>query len=65
MQAVDWLCELLDALLKTHVRLGDDAHDTKALMDKHKKFVDVAQVRPRVAVCYCVFVRACICVDRC
>ncbi|XP_019727486.1 SEC14 domain and spectrin repeat-containing protein 1 isoform X1 [Hippocampus comes] len=43
LQAVDWLCELLDALLKTHVRLGDDARDTKALMDKHKKFVDVAQ----------------------
>ncbi|XP_037095873.1 SEC14 domain and spectrin repeat-containing protein 1 isoform X2 [Syngnathus acus] len=42
-QAVDWLCELLDALLKTHVRLGDDARDTKALMDKHRKFVDVAQ----------------------
>ncbi|XP_077393010.1 SEC14 domain and spectrin repeat-containing protein 1 isoform X1 [Festucalex cinctus] len=43
LQAVDWLCELLDALLKTHVRLGDDAGDTKALMDKHRKFVDVAQ----------------------
>ncbi|KAM9802719.1 SEC14 domain and spectrin repeat-containing protein 1 [Syngnathus typhle] len=42
-QAVDWLCELLDALLKTHVRLGDDGRDTKALMDKHRKFVDVAQ----------------------
>ncbi|XP_061548331.1 SEC14 domain and spectrin repeat-containing protein 1 [Phycodurus eques] len=43
LQAVDWLCELLDALLKTHVRLGDDAQETKAMMDKHKKFVDVAQ----------------------
>ncbi|XP_057707543.1 SEC14 domain and spectrin repeat-containing protein 1 isoform X2 [Corythoichthys intestinalis] len=43
LQAVEWLCELLDALLKTHVRLGEDAHQTQVLMDKHRKFVDVAQ----------------------
>lgn len=43
-QAVEWLGELLDALLKTHIRLGDDAQETKALLEKHKKFVDVAQV---------------------
>ncbi|XP_029567487.1 SEC14 domain and spectrin repeat-containing protein 1 isoform X2 [Salmo trutta] len=42
-QAVEWLGELLDALLKTHIRLGDDAQETKALLEKHKKFVDVAQ----------------------
>ncbi|KAL4656693.1 SEC14 domain and spectrin repeat-containing protein 1 [Arapaima gigas] len=42
-QAVEWLGELLDALLKTHVRLGDDAQETKILLEKHKKFVDVAQ----------------------
>lgn len=44
-QAVEWLSELLDALLKTHVRLGDDAQETRAMLDKHRKFVDVAQVR--------------------
>ena len=44
-QAVEWLGELLDALLKTHVRLGDDTQETKAMLDKHRKFVDVAQVR--------------------
>uniref|UniRef100_A0A4W5NMQ2 SEC14 and spectrin domains 1 n=1 Tax=Hucho hucho TaxID=62062 RepID=A0A4W5NMQ2_9TELE len=27
----------------THIRLGDDAQETKALLEKHKKFVDVAQ----------------------
>lgn len=43
-QAVEWLGELLDALLKTHIRLGDDAQETKVLLEKHKKFVDVAQV---------------------
>ncbi|XP_077473034.1 SEC14 domain and spectrin repeat-containing protein 1 [Stigmatopora argus] len=43
LQAVDWLCELLDALLKTHVRFGEDARQTQVLMDKHRKFVDVAQ----------------------
>ncbi|KFV97177.1 SEC14 domain and spectrin repeat-containing protein 1, partial [Fulmarus glacialis] len=42
-QAVEWLSELLDALLKTHVRLGDDAQETKVLLEKHRKFVDVAQ----------------------
>ncbi|XP_023657518.1 SEC14 domain and spectrin repeat-containing protein 1 [Paramormyrops kingsleyae] len=42
-QAVEWLGELLDALLKTHIRLGDDAQETKILLEKHKKFVDVAQ----------------------
>ncbi|PIO28784.1 hypothetical protein AB205_0146020 [Aquarana catesbeiana] len=42
-QAVDWLNELLDALLKTHVRLGDDSQETKILIEKHRKFVDVAQ----------------------
>ncbi|CAB1328727.1 unnamed protein product [Coregonus sp. 'balchen'] len=42
-QAVEWLGELLDALLKTHIRLGDDAQETKVLLEKHKKFVDVAQ----------------------
>ena len=44
MQAVEWLGELLEALLKTHLRLGDDAQDTSALIDKHTKFIDVAQV---------------------
>lgn len=44
-QAVEWLSELLDALLKTHVRLGDDAQETRGMLDKHRKFVDVAQVR--------------------
>ncbi|XP_072252663.1 SEC14 domain and spectrin repeat-containing protein 1 [Leuresthes tenuis] len=43
LQAVEWLSELLDALLKTHVRLGDDAQETRTMMDKHRKFVDVAQ----------------------
>lgn len=43
-QAVEWLSELLDALLKTHIRLGDDAQETKVLLEKHRKFVDVAQV---------------------
>ncbi|XP_059356496.1 SEC14 domain and spectrin repeat-containing protein 1-like [Carassius carassius] len=42
-QAVEWLGELLDALLKTHIRLGDDSQETKGLLEKHKKFVDVAQ----------------------
>ncbi|XP_018092942.1 SEC14 domain and spectrin repeat-containing protein 1-A isoform X2 [Xenopus laevis] len=42
-QAVDWLNELLDALLKTHIRLGDDSQETKILLEKHRKFVDVAQ----------------------
>ncbi|XP_041940075.1 SEC14 domain and spectrin repeat-containing protein 1 [Alosa sapidissima] len=42
-QAVEWLGELLDALLKTHLRLGDDSQETKVLLEKHKKFVDVAQ----------------------
>ncbi|XP_061580262.1 LOW QUALITY PROTEIN: SEC14 domain and spectrin repeat-containing protein 1 [Cololabis saira] len=42
-QAVEWLGELLDALLKTHVRLGDDSQETRTMLDKHKKFVDVAQ----------------------
>lgn len=42
-QAVEWLSELLDALLKTHIRLGDDAQETKILLEKHRKFVDVAQ----------------------
>ncbi|XP_075994662.1 SEC14 domain and spectrin repeat-containing protein 1 [Genypterus blacodes] len=42
-QAVDWLGELLDALLKTHVRLGDDSQETTTMLDKHRKFVDVAQ----------------------
>ncbi|KAK2526082.1 Sestd1 [Columba guinea] len=42
-QAVEWLSELLDALLKTHIRLGDDAQETKVLLEKHRKFVDVAQ----------------------
>nr|XP_045223259.1 SEC14 domain and spectrin repeat-containing protein 1 isoform X1 [Macaca fascicularis]XP_045223260.1 SEC14 domain and spectrin repeat-containing protein 1 isoform X1 [Macaca fascicularis] len=44
-QAVEWLSELLDALLKTHIRLGDDAQETKVLLEKHRKFVDVAQVQ--------------------
>lgn len=44
-KAVEWLGELLDALLKTHVRLGDDAQETRGMLDKHRKFVDVAQVR--------------------
>ncbi|XP_061917422.1 SEC14 domain and spectrin repeat-containing protein 1 [Entelurus aequoreus] len=43
LQSVEWLGELLDALLKTHVRLGDDSQETKSMMDKHRKFVDVAQ----------------------
>ncbi|XP_025946791.1 SEC14 domain and spectrin repeat-containing protein 1 isoform X2 [Apteryx rowi] len=42
-QAVEWLSELLDALLKTHIRLGDDTQETKVLLEKHRKFVDVAQ----------------------
>uniref|UniRef100_A0A667WSV3 SEC14 and spectrin domains 1 n=1 Tax=Myripristis murdjan TaxID=586833 RepID=A0A667WSV3_9TELE len=42
-QAVEWLGELLDALLKTHIRLGEDAQETRAMLDKHRKFVDVAQ----------------------
>ncbi|XP_075465045.1 SEC14 domain and spectrin repeat-containing protein 1 isoform X1 [Ascaphus truei] len=42
-QAVEWLNELLDALLKTHIRLGDDSQETKILLEKHRKFVDVAQ----------------------
>nr|XP_033801827.1 SEC14 domain and spectrin repeat-containing protein 1 [Geotrypetes seraphini] len=42
-QAVEWLNELLDALLKTHIRLGDDVQETKILLEKHRKFVDVAQ----------------------
>uniref|UniRef100_A0A3Q3N8F3 SEC14 and spectrin domains 1 n=1 Tax=Mastacembelus armatus TaxID=205130 RepID=A0A3Q3N8F3_9TELE len=43
LQAVEWLGELLDALLKTHVRLGDDSQETRNMLDKHRKFVDVAQ----------------------
>ncbi|XP_037344476.2 SEC14 domain and spectrin repeat-containing protein 1 [Pungitius pungitius] len=43
LQAVEWLGELLDALLKTHVRLGDDSLETRTMSDKHRKFVDVAQ----------------------
>ncbi|KAG7220353.1 hypothetical protein INR49_010189 [Caranx melampygus] len=43
LQAVEWLGELLDALLKTHVRLGDDSQETRTMLDKHRKFVDVAQ----------------------
>ncbi|XP_040057520.2 SEC14 domain and spectrin repeat-containing protein 1 [Gasterosteus aculeatus] len=43
LQAVEWLGELLDALLKTHVRLGDDSQETRTMTDKHRKFVDVAQ----------------------
>ncbi|XP_076603065.1 SEC14 domain and spectrin repeat-containing protein 1 isoform X1 [Chaetodon auriga] len=43
LQAVEWLGELLDALLKTHVRLGDDTQETRTMLDKHRKFVDVAQ----------------------
>uniref|UniRef100_A0A8C0H4E7 Uncharacterized protein n=2 Tax=Chelonoidis abingdonii TaxID=106734 RepID=A0A8C0H4E7_CHEAB len=42
-QAVEWLSELLDALLKTHIRLGDDSQETKVLLEKHRKFFDVAQ----------------------
>uniref|UniRef100_A0A3B4D5N9 CRAL-TRIO domain-containing protein n=1 Tax=Pygocentrus nattereri TaxID=42514 RepID=A0A3B4D5N9_PYGNA len=42
-QAVEWLGELLDALLKTHIRLGDDSQEAKVLLEKHRKFVDVAQ----------------------
>nr|XP_006000883.1 PREDICTED: SEC14 domain and spectrin repeat-containing protein 1 [Latimeria chalumnae] len=42
-QAVEWLSELLDALLKTHTRLGDDAQEAKVLLEKHRKFIDVAQ----------------------
>lgn len=44
-KAVEWLSELLDALLKTHIRLGDDSQETKVLLEKHRKFVDVAQVK--------------------
>jgi hypothetical protein len=33
-QAVEWLSELLDALLKTHIRLGDDAQETKVFTGK-------------------------------
>lgn len=44
LQAVQWLGELLDALLKTHIRLGDDAQETRNMLDKHRKFVEVAQV---------------------
>lgn len=47
-QAVEWLTELLDALLKTHIRLGDDAQETKVLLEKHRKFVDVAQVTNKI-----------------
>uniref|UniRef100_A0A7N6BVI0 CRAL-TRIO domain-containing protein n=1 Tax=Anabas testudineus TaxID=64144 RepID=A0A7N6BVI0_ANATE len=43
LQAVEWLSELLDALLKTHIRLGDDSQETRTMLDKHRKFVDVAQ----------------------
>uniref|UniRef100_A0A8C4EXC4 SEC14 and spectrin domains 1 n=1 Tax=Dicentrarchus labrax TaxID=13489 RepID=A0A8C4EXC4_DICLA len=43
LQAVEWLGELLDALLKTHVRLGEDTQETRTMLDKHRKFVDVAQ----------------------
>uniref|UniRef100_A0A8C5HI28 CRAL-TRIO domain-containing protein n=1 Tax=Gouania willdenowi TaxID=441366 RepID=A0A8C5HI28_GOUWI len=43
LQSVEWLSELLDALLKTHVRLGDDSQETRTMLDKHRKFVDVAQ----------------------
>ncbi|TMS06953.1 SEC14 domain and spectrin repeat-containing protein 1 [Larimichthys crocea] len=43
LQAVEWLGELLDALLKTHIRLGDDTQETRTMLDKHRKFVDVAQ----------------------
>ncbi|XP_074514603.1 SEC14 domain and spectrin repeat-containing protein 1 isoform X2 [Sebastes fasciatus] len=43
LQSVEWLGELLDALLKTHVRLGDDTQETRTMLDKHRKFVDVAQ----------------------
>ncbi|XP_070770831.1 SEC14 domain and spectrin repeat-containing protein 1 [Enoplosus armatus] len=43
LQAVEWLGELLDALLKTHVRLGDESQETRTMLDKHRKFVDVAQ----------------------
>ncbi|KAJ3591665.1 hypothetical protein NHX12_006797, partial [Muraenolepis orangiensis] len=42
-QAVEWLGELLEALLKTHLRMGDDSQDTSSLIDKHTKFIDVAQ----------------------
>ncbi|XP_041663396.1 SEC14 domain and spectrin repeat-containing protein 1 [Cheilinus undulatus] len=43
LQAVEWLGELMDALLKTHVRLGDDSQENRTMLDKHRKFVDVAQ----------------------
>lgn len=43
LQSVEWLGELLDALLKTHVRLGDESQETTTMLDKHRKFVDVAQ----------------------
>ncbi|XP_069472196.1 SEC14 domain and spectrin repeat-containing protein 1 isoform X1 [Ambystoma mexicanum] len=42
-QAVEWLGELLEALLKTYIRLGDDAQESRVLLEKHRKFVDVAQ----------------------
>lgn len=42
-QAVEWLGELLDALLKTHTRLGEDSQESRVLLEKHRKFVDVAQ----------------------
>ncbi|XP_060909116.1 SEC14 domain and spectrin repeat-containing protein 1 [Labrus mixtus] len=43
LQSVEWLGELMDALLKTHVRLGDDSQENRTMLDKHRKFVDVAQ----------------------
>ncbi|XP_053733828.1 SEC14 domain and spectrin repeat-containing protein 1 [Synchiropus splendidus] len=43
LQSVEWLSELLEALLKTHVRLGEDSQETRGMLDKHRKFVDVAQ----------------------
>ncbi|XP_032821489.1 SEC14 domain and spectrin repeat-containing protein 1 [Petromyzon marinus] len=42
-QAVDWLGELQDAMLKTHTQLGDDSREVEALLEKHKKCHDVAQ----------------------
>lgn len=38
----------MDALLKTHIRLGDDAQETRNMLDKHRKFVEVAQVNLNV-----------------
>lgn len=38
----------MDALLKTHIRLGDDAQETRNMLDKHRKFVEVAQVNSNV-----------------